>query len=118
VAFSDRLAWFFTVTREGGRTLHRLTVVRPDGSVAATAESDEGASEWWAGYRGAGAAGDYLFIPTDEGVVRLNTAAGVDRPDKEFPDTEAFVSSASRLLVGRDGLYAVQRRSITRLEMR
>jgi hypothetical protein len=52
-ALSEQAAFLFTATREAGRTIHRCTLVRRDGSPAATAEADAGDGSWLGGLHGA-----------------------------------------------------------------
>jgi len=98
--------------------VHRASVIRADGAVLASASSDNGAAEWWAGFAGVCAVGTKLFAPTDQGVVRIGLADGALRIDTEFPDTEPFVTTDHRLLAGPDGLYVIGRNDISRLEIR
>ncbi|HUH12194.1 MAG TPA: hypothetical protein VMK65_03755, partial [Longimicrobiales bacterium] len=116
--FSERLCWFATETRERGRAVRRLCVVTADGSVEAAASSEDGEAAWWEGLAGACAAGAHLFVPTDEGIVRLTLDGGVIRQSAEFPDTEPFVSGARRLLSGPGGLHVIAGTEILRLEIR
>jgi hypothetical protein len=56
-----------------------------------------------------------MLIPTDQGIIQVKADQGKISIVKEFPDTEPFVDSVSKLVVGSDGLYVVGSKEITRL---
>lgn len=116
-AFGKDRVWFFVVTREGGETVNRCVAIGADGAVLATAEAREGDGSWLSHIRGATAVGTLLFVPTDDGVVRVEVDGSQIVPTKEFPDTEPFVDSASRLFAGKNGLYVVGQKEIVLLKM-
>lgn len=117
-AFSDHRCWFFTATQDRGKTVHRATVIKPDGSIEATAEAEAGDGSWLGTIRGKAAAGNFLLAPTDDGVVRVEPdGSGGLAVTKSFPDTEPFVDAGCALHVGRRGLYVVSKREITVLKI-
>jgi hypothetical protein len=66
-----------------------------------------------------------LLMPTDAGIVRVEVVTdpygkGSLEPTRFYPDTDPWVDSGSRLVVGADGLYVVStdNRRITRLVIR
>jgi hypothetical protein len=116
--FAKDRAWFFTTAQEGARTVNRCTVIRANGDVETTAEAEFGDGSWLGKIRGAaatGSTGNVLLVPTDDGVVQVKSDGGQIVETKRFPDTEPFVDSDSKLLVGADGLYVVTPKDITRL---
>lgn len=118
-SFADARCWFFTAAQEGGATVHRVSVIAPDGSVIGSASAIAGDGSWLGGsIRGHAAVGDALLAATDDGVVRIEASGGSVAVTREFPDTEPFVHSSCQLLAGRDGLYVVDRREITKLVIR
>ena len=110
--FTDERCWFFVATQERGRIRHRCTVIRRDGSIEATTEDD-----WVSRVRGNTAAGRFLFVATDDGIVRVEPEGGRLRVTAEFPDTEGLVDGSTRLLAATDCIYAVGASEITRLRM-
>lgn len=114
-SFSKDRAWFFSTSQEGARTINRCTVIRANGDVEATAEAEFGDGSWLGKIRGAAATSGVLLMPTDDGVVQVKPDGGHIVEAKRFPDTEPFVDSDSKLLVGADGLYVVTPKDITRL---
>ncbi len=117
-SFTKDLVWFFTTAQEGSQTINRCTVIRANGDVEATAEAVFGDGSWLGKIYGGAATGSSLLMPTDVGVVQLKIDAGRVVESKQFPDTEQFVDSNSKLLVGADGLYVVTTAEITRLVIR
>jgi H/ACA ribonucleoprotein complex subunit 3 len=116
-SFTEKLCWFFTSSQESGQTINRCAVIQHDGTVLASAEAIHGDGSWLSGIRGATAAGNVLLAPTDDGVVQVKCNGNQIVIVKEFPDTEPFVNSGSRLFAAADGLYVVGRRDIVKLKI-
>jgi H/ACA ribonucleoprotein complex subunit 3 len=117
-AFSDQRCWFFTATQDRGKTVHRATVIKPDGSIEATAEAESGDGSWLGTIRGKAAAGNFLLAATDDGVVRVEPdGSGGIAVTKAFPDTEPFVDAGCILHIGRRGLYVISKHEITVLKL-
>ncbi len=110
----DRI-WFFLTVREGGRTLNRCYLLKPDGELVATAETDAEDGTWLGTIHGHVAIGKFVLAATDEGVVRVEAASSRLAVTKTFPDTEPFVSGESILRAANDGLYVVDDRLIRHL---
>lgn len=105
-----------TCERDGKRSVHALLLSR-DGSVLGEAQAEE-SEEGWLGSAARGClAGDLLFVPTDDGIVRVEAVGGALVKTREYPDTEPFVGAHTRLLFGRDGLLAVDDREVHALAM-
>ncbi|MEY4723731.1 MAG: hypothetical protein RLZZ324_1244 [Candidatus Parcubacteria bacterium] len=120
-AFCKDRAWLFTAVQEGPVTMHRVAVVLPDGTLVATAQAEAGAEPWMTSVGNGFAAGDALFAATDDGIVRLaftmGAGGGTIAKVKEFPDTEPFVDSSTRLFGGSTGLIAVGQKEIVTLKI-
>jgi serine/threonine protein kinase len=116
-SFTDKLCWFFTSSQENGQTINRCSAIQQDGTVLASAEAVHGDGSWLSNIRGATAAGSVLLAPTDDGVVQVRCNGAQIVVAKEFPDTEPFVNSGSRLFAAADGLYVVGRRDIMKLKI-
>lgn len=115
--FSQSYCWFFMAIQESGKILHRVYLIKADGTIIATAEAERGENTWLANLRGKYACGNFLLAATDEGIVRLELQNGRIVKTKEFPDTEPFVSANSQLFAAPGGLYVVDRHQITLLQI-
>ncbi len=113
----DRRAWLRLRLASNGRTRHLCVVVSRTGAVEAVAEAPAGDASWLGTLGGACAVGGVLLAATDAGLVRVEVQGKGLAVTREFLDTEPFVSSDDRLLVGRQGLYVVQARSVSLLQM-
>lgn len=117
--FSDRLAWFFVTTQFAGQLKNHCYVIDEQGKVIAYHTADQEEDSWLAsGIRGRFAAGSSLYVPTDSGIVRIDSETGSLRVAQEFPDTEPFVNTASHLLSGDGGIYVVSGTEITLLSIK
>ncbi len=115
--FSKNICWLFVTLQDSGRTVRYCATIRADGRVVALgASGDVGGDSWLSTIRGKCAVGKYLFAPTDLGIVRVEEESDVLKVTAEFPDTESFVSSGSHLFAG-DGLYVVERQTITQIKL-
>lgn len=115
--FSSGRCWFLTIERADGKEWRRCAAIRRDGVVEAVVEAEGETLDWMRNIHGGCAAGEFLLMPTDEGVVQVGIRNGDIAVTKTFPDTEPFVEAESKLLAGRDGLYVVGRRTIRRLKL-
>lgn len=115
--FAGDRCWLFVATQESGRISHRCTVIRRDGSIEATREASPSDGDWLARVHGNAAAGRYLFVATDDGIVRVEPQNGTLDVTATFPDTEGFVDASARLFATRDGLIAVSAQRIELLTM-
>jgi len=116
--FSGNKAYFFTSSQESGRTVNRCQLVNSAGEIEASAEALAGDGSWLGIIRGHVALANCLLSPTDNGVVKVETQNCQLTVTKEFPDTEPFVDTQSKLLAGNDGLYVVGRHEIWRLQIK
>lgn len=115
--FSTERVWVLTATQEGGRIVHRCTVVTRDGRVLGTAEADAGDGSWLSQIRGSCTTGHILFHPTDDGIVKIEVENGTIIPTKKFPDTEPFVNGTSTLFPHQHGIAVVGRQEIVVLKL-
>lgn len=124
--FGKNACWYFTTTQEGGKTKHAWYVIRIDGQVTASINSDQTDEPWLAAYSsacafdtggGAVAVKNMLFVATDGGIVRLSAENG-SVVSKEYPDTAPFVNSATKLLFSQGTLLAVREREVTTISIR
>jgi hypothetical protein len=116
---SERLGWLVTATEAQGRRTLRAAAVTPQGRVAGLVQVDPGSDEeearWLLSVGGACAVGEALFVPTDEGVVRVEVDQGAIRRARTFVDTEPFVDRACTLRPVPGGLIVISGQEIRRL---
>jgi len=110
---SAERGWLSIVTEVGPRLEHRLTVVGRDGKRIA--HTDSTSESWLAGLEGACALGPVLLVPTDDGVVRLETDGPEIVVGKTFAQTSAVVHAGTTLVRGERNLYAVTDGSVFEL---
>lgn len=115
VIFGDDRVWVLIATQAGGRTVHLAVMLRPDGTIEATARGEAGDGSWLGVLGGKCAVGRALLAATDTGVVKVEGGASDLTVTKRFADTEPFVTAATALHAGPDGLYAVSPHAIWRL---
>ena len=56
--------------------------------------------------------GNHIFVPTDEGIVRLDLIDDSLVQTHAFLDTATFVDMGSQLQLGKNGIYAINERDI------
>lgn len=112
-------AWLRLTSSEGGRLIHRACAYDRTGALLGEVEAGEGdeAFPWLEALGNGCAAGEALFVATDEGLVRIECRAGAICATQTFSDTEPLVDSASRLLAGLGGIVVTNRQEIRLLQM-
>ncbi|MFB2922470.1 hypothetical protein [Aerosakkonema funiforme] len=115
--FTADRCWFFISTQEQGQTINYVYIIRPDGSIEASAIAKAGDNSWLSTLHGKFAAGNFLLAATDDGIVRVAPQNGQIVQIKEFPDTEPFVDANSQLFASQQGLYVVKAQQILMLKI-
>lgn len=121
--FSSHRVWFFVAYNHQGKLLNRCTVLDHTGGVIATHETQAGDGSWLSSIRGGCAATlpgstHSLFVPTDEGIKRIDATPTGLVEARVFTDTEPFVHASSRLFLARGGIVVVKDHEIHLLEMK
>jgi hypothetical protein len=99
----DDRAWLVLRETTGGKDTMTVAAIDADGNVACvTAPADD--AGWLAGAAGGCAVGGFLFVPSDEGIVRVEVVAGAPAATRRFPDTARFVAAGDELFAGPGGL--------------
>lgn len=115
--FSDRICWFFTATQEQGKIIYRVSVLRDTGELVATLVAPKGDITWLDHFHGCSAISNWLFVPTDEGIVRVEVQNGQIMITKTFPETEPYVDSGCYLIVASQGIYVIHSKNILQLQL-
>jgi H/ACA ribonucleoprotein complex subunit 3 len=115
--FSNELCWFFTLTQEQGKIIHQVSVLRPTGELVATLAVQKGDLAWLTNIHGGSAIANWLFVPTDEGIARVEAQNGQIMITKTFPETESYVDSGCSLIVASQGIYVIHTQKILQLQL-
>ena len=115
--FSNELCWFFTATQEQGNIIHRVSVLRPTGELVATLAAPKGDIAWLTNIHGGSGIANWLFVPTDEGIIRIEVKNGQIMITKTFPETEPYVDSGCSLIVASQGIYVIHSQQILQLQL-
>jgi hypothetical protein len=110
VIASDR-AWLFLMTEQGTTCV----VVDAHANVLATETLVD--ATWLEGVGGACATGNQLFVPTDDGVTRVEIVQGAITATRVFAETAPFVGCADRLVLSPGGLDVIRRRDAIRMHL-
>ncbi|MBP9086884.1 MAG: hypothetical protein KBG15_12240 [Kofleriaceae bacterium] len=115
-AISDTWAWLTVVTAEQGVIRTQLIVMSERDGVLA--QHDVSTELWAVGLAGSTAMQHQLYVPTDDGVVRLGLQGKQLVREREFPQTAAFVNAASRLTFDQRGLITISEQGAFALSLR
>lgn len=111
---TDR-AWLWLTCAEAGRLVTTCVVIGADARVLATETFAD--ATWLAGVEGACAAGPHLFVPTDEGVTRVEVVQNTITATRVFAETASIVGTADRLALSPGGLDVIRRRDAIRMQL-
>jgi hypothetical protein len=110
----DDRAWLWLTTSEHGRLSTTCTIISSDAQTIATQTID---APWLAGITGACAAGPQLFVPTDDGIARIETVQGAIVQTRTFAETAPLIGSGDRLALSPGGIDALRARDAIRLQL-
>lgn len=108
-------AWLWLTTALAGRLVTTCVVIDANAQVLATTQLAD--ATWISGIGGACTAGPHLFVPTDEGLVRIEIVQGVISQTRTFAETAAVVGPGDRLALSPSGIDAVRRRDAIRMQL-
>jgi H/ACA ribonucleoprotein complex subunit 3 len=113
----DDRAWLWLTMLDAatGRLVTTCVAIGADATVLAAETLAD--APWLAGLAGACAAGPHLFVPTDEGVVRVEIVQGAIVQTRTFAETAPLVGAGDRLALSRGGLDVVRRRDAIRMQL-
>jgi hypothetical protein len=111
----DDRAWLWLTSADGGRIGVTCVVIGADARVLTRGTVDD--APWLAGIRGACAAGPHLFVPTDDGITRVEIVQGVIAATRVFAETAPLVSAGDRLAVHPTGIDALHRDYVIRMTL-
>ena len=111
----DDRAWLWLTLADNARLATTCIVIGADASVIATDTLAD--APWLAGIGGACAAGPHVFVPTDDGVARVEIVQGAIVQTRTFAETAPLVGAADRLSVSSGGLDVIRRRDAIRMQL-
>lgn len=113
---ADARAWLATTTAYAGKLTTTVVAIDADGSIAGTHTGD--GDDWLAGIAGACAVGSALFVPTDDGIARIEVdTRGSLHVARTFPDTRAAVAAGDSLHLGPGALDVLRGARARRLHL-
>jgi len=110
-------AWVWWREALAGKETVRCAAIAPTGEVLGLAEAPADDAGWLAGVPGACAVGALLFVPADDGVVRVEASGGALAVTRRFPDTADLVTAADQLYPGPGGIDVRTRDGALRLTL-
>lgn len=115
--FTDTIVYFQVKVQHKGKFKYHLFIIHQKGELLTHLEGDETVNEWIAKVPNAAALANFLYVPSDEGLLRIdfNPQNSTLTKAREYPDTEPWVSSDSKIIIASDGLYTINHDSITKL---
>jgi hypothetical protein len=114
----DDRAWLWLTCIDAGRLAVTGIVIGSDARVLATETLVD--APWAAGLGGACAAGPHLFVPTDDGIARVEVVQGTIVQTRLFAETAPLVGAGDRLSLhagGREGIAVVRVRDAIQLQL-
>jgi hypothetical protein len=115
-SIGDDRAWLWLVTVKRGQLATTCVVIGADARVLACETLTDAA--WLAGIHGACPAGPHLFVPTDEGIARVELdSTGVLVHTRTFAETAPLVTSGDRLALTATGIAALRTHDAIHLQL-
>ncbi len=111
----DDRAWLWLTSVDGGRLVTTCVVIGADAQVIASAIFADAA--WTAGIAGACTAGPHLFVPTDDGLARIEIVQGTITQTRTFVETAPLIGAGDRLALSPGGIDASRRRDAIRMQL-
>jgi len=111
----DDRAWLWLTCALDGKLITTCTVIASDARVLATCDVSD--ASWLPGISGACAASEQLFVPTDDGVARVELVHHSLAQTRAFPETAPLIAAGDRLALHATGLDAIRRHDAIRLQL-
>ena len=110
----DRACLFLTLV-DAGKLVTTCIAIGADARVLAADQLSD--QPWLAGIGGACAAGPHLFVPTDDGIARIEVVQGAIAHTRTFPETAALVGAGDHLSLLSGGIAVARRRDAVLLQL-
>ncbi len=115
---SDSLAWLLIASKDQSQYINHCIVVDRAGTLLSHINNSKDDYPWLSHIKGKSASGNYLFCPSDDGIIRIELNSRGVFDSKIFSDTEKFVNEQSQLIVSPKGIYVIKRNKIILLAMK
>jgi hypothetical protein len=112
--YADQRAYLWLTLADAGRLVTTAMVVDAHARVLACEQLD---APWAAGVAGACAIGSHLFVPTDDGIVRVEVVGSALAQTRSFPETAPLVTASDRLVLHDGGLAVIRAREAISLQL-
>ena len=109
---SENLAWFMIASKDQSQYVNHCIVMDKHGKILTHITDEQENKPWLSHIKGKSAFGNYLFCPTDDGIMRIGIDPSGKLETKVFVDTENYVNEQSSLLVSPMGIYVIKRNKI------
>jgi H/ACA ribonucleoprotein complex subunit 3 len=116
--FSDSIAWLCIATKDQSKYINHCIVLDKQGKILTHINDETMEQPWLSHTKGKSASANYLFCPTDDGIMRVAIDTNGHLETKIFVDTEHHVNEQSRLLVSPMGIYVIKRNKIILVSMK
>ena len=115
---SDKLVWFFASYMLNGSKTNRVIVYDKQGNLLSMQEEISGVDTWLTSVRGKTVFNDFLMSATGSGIVQLKVEGGKIVVKNSYPDTASYVDDESIIHLTNDGIYVVDNKEITLLQLK
>jgi H/ACA ribonucleoprotein complex subunit 3 len=109
---SDTIAWVMIATKDQSKYINHCIVINKHGKILAHLHDETTNQTWLSHIKGKSAFANYLFCPTNDGIMRVNNDPNGQLETKLFVDTENYVNEQASLLVSPMGIYVIKRNKI------
>ncbi|MDH5532997.1 MAG: hypothetical protein OEX81_01045 [Candidatus Pacebacteria bacterium] len=110
--------WLLFQTKEGSEIINHCIVYSKDGKVLAQGQTTEGENNWLGQIRQGLPVANFILLPTDNGIVKVEIDNDQLVETQSFPDTEPFVNDETVLLSAKGGIYAVSEKHVHLLKIK
>ena len=115
---SDSIIWLMIATKDQSQYINHCIVIDRQGNILAHVDNSIDNYSWLNHIKGKSAFANYLFCPTDEGILRISFNSSGKLESKLFINTEQYVNEQSKLIVSTHGIYVVKRNKIILLAIK
>jgi hypothetical protein len=113
---SQQRIWLLFHTKRGSSYYNTCIALDTKGTLIGHHETLADDGLWLSTIYGKTAAGEHLFCPSDQGIIRINCDHD-QWTEKVFTDTEPYIHSSCQLLTSAQGIYVITAKTIKLLTL-